>query len=86
MLKFTLVLCGLLLLFGGAYSLPLEGFPYTKQHTARLGPFEASARTRERIDVPAPLGWVLVNPSRWWPRPWPLANSFNFGIDPWQEK
>ena len=60
MLKFTLVLCGLLLLFGGAYSLPLEGFPYTKQHTARLGPFEASARTRERIDVPAPLGWVLV--------------------------
>lgn len=60
MLKFTLVLCGLLLLFGGAYSLPLEGFPFTKQHTARLGPFEASARTRERIDVPAPLGWVLV--------------------------
>jgi len=60
MLKFTLVLCGLLLLFGGAYSLPLEGFPYTKRHTARLGPFEASARTRERIDVPAPLGWVLV--------------------------
>ena len=60
MLKFSLLLCGLLLLFSGAYTLPEEGIPYSRQHVARLGPFEASARTRERIHVPAPIGWGLV--------------------------
>ena len=27
---------------------------------AQLGPFQATARTRERIDIPAPVGWMLV--------------------------
>jgi hypothetical protein len=60
MLKLLLLLGGLGLLFVGAYSLPEEGIPYSRQHTARLGPFEATARTRERIGIPAPLGWMLV--------------------------
>mgnify|MGYP001331342672 CR=1 FL=1 len=60
MLKISLLLCGLLLLFAGAYSLPEEGFPYSRRHTARIGPFEASARTRERITIPAPAGWGMV--------------------------
>jgi len=60
MLKLLLLLGGLGLLFVGAYSLPEGGFPYSKQHTARLGPFEASARTREKIAIPAPVGWMLV--------------------------
>jgi hypothetical protein len=60
MRKFLLLLAGLVLLFLGAYSLPQGGIPYSKLRTAKLGPFEASARTRERIDIPAPLGWLLV--------------------------
>jgi hypothetical protein len=60
MLKFLFLLAGLGLFFLGAYSLPEEGIPYLKLRTAHLGPFEASARTREKIDVPAPVGWVLV--------------------------
>jgi hypothetical protein len=60
MRKFLLLLAGLVLLFLGAYSLPQEGIPYSKLRTAKLGPFEASARTRERIDIPAPVGWILV--------------------------
>lgn len=60
MLKFLLLVGGLVLLFAGAYSLPQEGIPYSKQHVARLGPFEATARTREKISVPAPLGWMLT--------------------------
>ena len=60
MLKFCLLLGGLALFFVGAYSLPGEGFPFTRQHTAHLGPFEASARTREKISIPTPIGWVLV--------------------------
>jgi hypothetical protein len=60
MRKFLLLLIGLGLLFLGAYSLPQEGIPYTKRHTAQLGPFQATARTRERIDIPAPIGWMLV--------------------------
>ena len=60
MLKLLLLLGGLFLLFVGAYSLPEEGIPYTRQHTAHIGPFEASARTREKIGIPAPVGWMLV--------------------------
>jgi hypothetical protein len=60
MRKFLLLLSGLFLLFLGAYSLPGEGIPYSKQRTAHIGPFEASARTRERIRIPTPIGWVLV--------------------------
>jgi hypothetical protein len=60
MLKFCLIIMGLSLLFAGAFALPGEGFPYSRQHTAHLGPFEASARTRERIPIPAPIGWLLV--------------------------
>lgn len=60
MRKFLLLAAGLVLLFLGAYSLPQEGIPYSKIRTAKLGPFEATARTRERIDIPAPIGWILV--------------------------
>lgn len=60
MRKFILLLGGLFLLFLGAYSLPMEGIPYSKQRTARIGPFEASARTREKIGIPAPFGWMMV--------------------------
>ena len=60
MLKLLLLLSGLFLLFVGAYSLPEEGVPYMQQHTAHIGPFEASARTREKITIPAPIGWILV--------------------------
>lgn len=60
MLKPILLLGGLSLLFLGAYSLPMEGIPYSKQHVARLGPFEATARTREKIGIPTPIGWGLV--------------------------
>jgi hypothetical protein len=60
MRKFLLLAAGLVVLFLGAYSLPQEGIPYSKVRTVKLGPFEASARTRERIDIPAPIGWILV--------------------------
>ena len=60
MLKFLLLLSGLFLLFLGAYALPGEGIPYMKQHTANIGPFEASARSREKISIPTPIGWILV--------------------------
>ena len=60
MFKFLLLLGGLFLLFVGAYALPGEGIPFSKQHTAHIGPFEATARTREKITIPAPIGWVLV--------------------------
>ena len=60
MKKWFLLPGGLLLLFLGAYSLPMEGIPYTKTHTAKIGPFEASARTNEKINVPAYAGWALV--------------------------
>jgi hypothetical protein len=60
MRKFLLLLAGLALFFLGAYSLPQEGIPYSKLRTAKLGPFEASARTRESIHIPAPIGWMLV--------------------------
>ncbi|MBP1628042.1 MAG: hypothetical protein H6Q00_2517 [Holophagaceae bacterium] len=60
MRKVVLLLLGLFLLFLGAYSLPQECIPYSTRHTARLGPFEASARTREKISVPSPIGWGLV--------------------------
>ncbi|WP_005037678.1 hypothetical protein [Holophaga foetida] len=60
MRKPLMLLLGLFLLFLGAYSLPGEGLPYSRQHTARLGPFEASARSREKIPVPATIGWGLV--------------------------
>lgn len=60
MRKFLLLVLGLCLLFLGAYSLPGAGIPYSKQHTAHLGPFEATARTREKIDIPTPIGWGLV--------------------------
>nr|WP_320133425.1 hypothetical protein [uncultured Holophaga sp.] len=60
MRKFLLLLIGLVLLFLGAYALPLEGLPYSKSHTARLGPFEATARTRHKITIPAPVGWGLA--------------------------
>lgn len=60
MRKFLFLFSGLILLFLGAYSLPGEGLPYSRRHIARLGPFEATARTRERITVPTPIGWGLV--------------------------
>jgi hypothetical protein len=60
MLKILLLLAGLFLLFTGAYSLPGEGIPYSKLRTAHIGPFEARARTRETIPIPAPIGWGLV--------------------------
>jgi hypothetical protein len=60
MRKLLLLLLGLVLLFLGAYSLPLGGIPFSRTHTAKLGPFEASARTPEKIDLPQPVGWMLV--------------------------
>ncbi len=55
MKKALLVFGGLALFFLGAFSLPEGGLPYMKQHTAHLGPLEATARTRERIEMP---GWL----------------------------
>lgn len=60
MKKGILLFVGSLLLFIGAYALPEEGIPYTKEHKTQFGPFEASARTREKIDMSPWLAWTLV--------------------------
>lgn len=56
-----LLIIGIVLILLGGVSLAYRGFSVTKQEKIfELGPIQATAETKERITIPAPLGWAML--------------------------
>lgn len=52
---------GVLLLAAGVLALVYRGFSYTRaRHEARLGPLEFALKEKERVEIPAWAGVLLV--------------------------
>jgi ABC-type xylose transport system permease subunit len=57
----TLTVAGIVLLLLGAGMLVYRGFTVTREETVlNVGPLDVKATTRERVPIPAPLGWAFV--------------------------
>ncbi len=57
----SMLLVGVALIILGGASLAYRGFTVTKQETVLdIGPIQATRETKERIPIPALLGWALL--------------------------
>ena len=55
------VIVGIVLIVAGALALAYQGFSYTRQReVVEVGPFSATAETRETIPIPPVLGGLAI--------------------------
>lgn len=56
-----LTIAGIVMLVLGSGILVYKSFPVTREETVlNVGPLDVKATTKERVPLPAPLGWTLV--------------------------